>query len=48
LKEYGGQLDERIQALRQELQDSIVDNKRLWQEAKRMKGIKPTLEKWFA
>jgi hypothetical protein len=48
LKEYGGQLDERIQALRQELQDSIVDNKRLWQEAKRMKGIKQTLEKWFA
>jgi hypothetical protein len=48
LKEYGGQLDERIQALRQELQDSIVDNKRLWQEAKRMKGIKPKLEKWFA
>jgi hypothetical protein len=48
LKEYGGQLDERIQALRQELQDSVVDNKRLWQEAKRMKRIKPTLEKWFA
>jgi len=35
LKEYGGQLDERIQALRQELQDSIVDNKRLWQEAEK-------------
>jgi chaperonin cofactor prefoldin len=29
LKEYGSQLDERIQALHQELQDSIVDNKRL-------------------
>jgi len=35
LKEYGSQLDERIQALHQELQDSIVDNKRLWQEAEK-------------
>ena len=32
LEEHGGQLDERMQFLRQELQDSTADNKRQWQE----------------